>query len=90
VSGASGEISLLSHEIFEAVTDPVTDAGRGGWYDTYPSAEIADKCEGGFDDALHAARGTAPGLRHFLVRLHRHTYLVQREWSNVAHRCVLR
>jgi hypothetical protein len=86
---ADAEISLLSHELFEAVTNPVTDAGRGGWYDTYPSAEIADKCEGSFDAALHAARGAAKTLRRFLVRLHTHTYLVQREWSNIAHRCVL-
>jgi len=83
---ADFEVTVLSHEQFETITDPldgnsVTPVSTNGWYDENPSAgEIADKCESILDPILSAHLDN--------VTLHAHRYHVQEEWSNVNHNCV--
>jgi hypothetical protein len=75
---ADAMINSLSHEHFEAVTDPYGDA----WYDGNPaSGEIADKCEYRFG-AIHAGGGN-------VTLAHAHSYLVQEEWSDRTNGCAL-
>jgi hypothetical protein len=71
---ADPEINVLSHELFEAVSDPLLDA----WHDS--SGEIADKCAWTF--------GTVNANGSNIV-LNGHKYLVQLEWSNYGSTCVL-
>ena len=66
---ADGEISMSSHEQFEAVTDPLFNA----WYDSDFSGEIGDKCADIY--------GSTAGDGHN-VTLNGHPYIVQLEWSN--------
>jgi len=76
---ADATINSLSHEHFEAVTDP----DGLGWYDGDSSrGEIGDKCEYRFGTTL-------PGGGNVTLA-HGHTYLLQMEWSNRAGACALR
>jgi hypothetical protein len=82
------ELSTLSHELVESVTDPMpTEANQGGWYDAsaHPLGnsveEIADRCQ----DAYGAVR--ADGSNVTLGNGHR--YILQAEWSNAAGACVV-
>jgi hypothetical protein len=70
---ADTEVSLISHEHLEAVTDPLLNA----WFDG-GGLEVADKCQFtfGFGDA------TTPN-----VMLNGHPYRLQPEWSNVSNQC---
>lgn len=83
---ADFEVTILSHEQFETITDPldgnsVTPVATNGWYDKNPSSgEIADKCESILDPILSVHLDN--------VKLHAHRYHVQEEWSNVDHNCV--
>ena len=80
---ADSVLTVVSHEQFETVTDPVLN----GWTATInvqseePYPEIADLCVGHFG-------AVAPDGSN--VRLHGHPYLLQEEWSNSDGRCVLR
>jgi hypothetical protein len=75
---ADATINSMSHEHFEAVTDPF---GRS-WFDGDPSrGEIGDKCEYRFG----AVRGDGSNI----TLNHGHAYLLQEEWSNRAGRCAL-
>jgi hypothetical protein len=69
------EISLVSHEQFEAVTDPV----GGGWYDG-SGAEIGDKCAYVYGSVSSDGRN---------VTLNGNPYKVQEEWSNAVSGCAL-
>jgi hypothetical protein len=72
---ADAAINVTSHEHMEAVTDPLGTA----WYDASGN-EIGDKCAWNF------------GLRGFdggNVTLNGNRYIVQKEWSNAVHGCVL-
>ncbi|TMI59472.1 hypothetical protein E6H14_03380 [Candidatus Bathyarchaeota archaeon] len=71
---ADPEINILSHELFEAVSDPLLNA----WTDSF-GAEIGDKCSWNF--------GSVNPDGSNLV-LNGHKYLVQLEWSNY-NGCVL-
>ncbi|MGI8826773.1 MAG: hypothetical protein ACR2JC_14195 [Chloroflexota bacterium] len=73
--GADAEVSFVSHEQFEMVSDPLGNA----WHDAY-DMEVADKCQGNYGDV--AADG------HNVV-LHGNPYVIQEEWSNADHRCTL-
>ena len=65
---ADPEINILSHELFEAVSDPLLNA----WTDSF-SSEIGDKCAWNF--------GTVnPDGSNLVITGHK--YLVQLEWSN--------
>ena len=78
---ADTAIDIVSHELFESITDPLP---CHGWitkcgYDTSGN-EIGDLCERKYghrnSDGSNLVLGT-------------HTYLVQKEWSNRDGRCVL-
>ena len=73
---ADPEINLVSHELFEAVSDPKLNA----WYDTASGKEIGDLCAWMFGSV---------GSDGSNIILNGHNYLVQQEWSNYDNRCVL-
>jgi uncharacterized repeat protein (TIGR01451 family) len=70
-------ISTVSHEHFEAVTDPVFNA----WYENNLNGEIGDKCA---YDYGPGGDSTTPN-----VFLNGHPYRLQREWSNALGACAL-
>jgi hypothetical protein len=73
-SYADPEINILSHELFEAVSDPLLNA----WTDSF-SSEIGDKCAWNFGTVNPDGSN---------LNLNGHKYLVQLEWSNY-NGCVL-
>ncbi|HEY8768867.1 MAG TPA: hypothetical protein VIP09_16685 [Dehalococcoidia bacterium] len=66
---ADDEISISSHEHFEAVTDPVFDA----WYDSDSAGEIGDKCAYKYGSIMPDGHN---------LTLNGHPYVTQQEWSN--------
>jgi hypothetical protein len=76
---ADSTINLISHEQFEAATDPFYD----GWYSTNDSyhSEIGDLCVWQFGN-LNKYGGD--------VVWNGHPYEVQKEWDNATSSCVLR
>jgi hypothetical protein len=75
-STVDAAINTSSHEIFEAVTDPLGNA----WYFQNVSGENGDLCN--FTFGPRAANGSNTFLNG-------RPYLVQQEWSNAASGCVL-
>ncbi|HEX8033267.1 MAG TPA: carboxypeptidase-like regulatory domain-containing protein [Ktedonobacterales bacterium] len=76
------EISIVSHEQFESVTDPLPlRKSTIGWNDDAQDlwGEIGDKCVGDF--------GTIQPDGSNITLAHGHTYILQAEWSNRANRC---
>jgi hypothetical protein len=71
---ADSEISITSHEHFEAVTDPKPTVSNGAWYDIH-GYEISDKCAYNYGN---------PAVDGSNVTLNGHPYIVQKEWSNSA------
>lgn len=75
---ADTTISIVSHEQFESVTDPLID----GWYTTLAKdGELADLC------LDHYGPIRSDGSNVTLGNGHR--YIVQEEWSRRAGRCAL-
>jgi hypothetical protein len=75
---ADAVLNVVSHEHFEAVTDPLIK----GWYDNIADeGEIADKCEYRFGQV--APNGGNVTLANG------HSYLLQMEWSNKIEECAL-
>jgi len=75
---ADAVLNVVSHEHFEAVTDPLIK----GWYDNIADeGEIADKC--GFRFGPVAPNGGNVMLANG------HPYLLQMEWSNKTQECAL-
>ncbi len=74
---ADAEINITSHEQIEAATDPAASGwfGPGGLGD-----EIGDKCVGVFGPLNEDGAD---------VSFDGHPYIVQEEWDNTAHGCVL-
>lgn len=72
---ADSQVLVLSHELFESVSDPLLEAWSGG------NGEIGDLCEGKTGGKLKADGGD--------ITLHGHRYVVQSIWSNASHSCVL-
>jgi hypothetical protein len=72
---ADAEFSSLSHEQWEAETDPLNG---GGWADSAGN-EIGDKCAGQF--------GYQPYFGPSNTDVNGHLYAVQEEWSNVDGGC---
>jgi hypothetical protein len=81
---ADYEISNLSHEIFESVSDPL----RNAWYDTTGphTGEIGDKC---VSQDVQTEFGTNGNFADGNLVLNGHPYIVQQEWSNIAGACTL-
>lgn len=75
---ADSIISIVSHEQFEAASDPTMQ----GWYDgTTYDGEMADKCV----DVFGALGGDGGNV----TLAHGHRYVVQEEWSLHDQTCVL-
>ena len=72
---ADAAISSMSHEIFEAVTDPLLNA----W--GTDESEIGDRCNTAFGPLVNALGAD--------IELKGHYYRVQEEWSNYNDGCVL-
>ncbi len=72
---ADSTANTLSHEIFEAVTDPLGTA----WYDKN-GEEIGDKCAWTFTPYTTGA--------NYTNIVGGQNYYIQREWSNLASGCV--
>jgi hypothetical protein len=74
---ADNEINIVSHELFEMVTDPLYAANGGfsGWYYQDTSGEIGDQC-----NFVFGPRDSTGGD----VVLNGHHYVMQEEWSNNA------
>ena len=73
-AGADGMISIIAHELEEAVTDPNLNA----WYDGY-GAENADKCAWTFGTTYTTANGSKANMR-----LGTRDYLIQQNWVNIG------
>lgn len=76
------EMSVVSHEQFESVTDPLPQSTITiGWSDDARDleGEIGDICVGDY--------GTIQPDGSDVTLAHGHTYILQAEWSNRANRC---
>lgn len=72
---ADAELSTISHEQFEAISDP----SNGGWYDSSPyTGEMGDKCVTDYGNILPDGSN---------VTLNGHPYILQAEWSDAAGSC---
>ncbi|HYX29437.1 MAG TPA: hypothetical protein VE863_12805 [Pyrinomonadaceae bacterium] len=73
-AGADGMVSIIAHELEEAVTDPDLNA----WYDTR-GQENADKCAWTFGTTHTASNGSL-----YNMTLGSMNYLIQRNWVNAS------
>jgi len=73
-AGADGMVSIVAHELEEAVTDPDLNA----WYDNR-GAENADKCAWTFGTEFTASNGAK-----YNMTLGARNYLIQRNWVNAS------
>lgn len=75
---ADAVLNVVSHEHFEAVTDPLIK----GWYDNIADeGEIGDKCGYRFGAVAPTGGNVTLGNGH--------SYLLQMEWSNLIQGCAL-
>jgi hypothetical protein len=75
---ADAVLTVVSHEHFESVTDPLIK----GWYDNIADeGEIADKCAANF--------GLVEPSGGNVTLANGHSYLLQAEWSNLTQKCAL-
>jgi hypothetical protein len=77
---ADSTINILSHELFESITDPLIS----GWIDLN-GQEVGDKCAWTFGSQV----GNYVFEPNADVELNGHYYEVQQEWSNSANACTL-
>jgi hypothetical protein len=70
-------VDTLSHELLESVSDPRLDAWKG-----HGGLEAADKCQ-------FISPATINPNTHGNVTWQGHTYLIQEEYDNLRHGCVL-
>ena len=73
-AGADGMVSVLAHELEEAVTDPDLNA----WYDRR-GAENADKCAWTFGATYTTNNGSLANMK-----LGQRDFLIQQNWVNAA------
>jgi hypothetical protein len=73
-AGADAMVSIIAHELEEAVTDPDLNA----WFDTR-GYENADKCAWTFGTTYTVANGAKAN-----VKLDTRDYLIQRNWVNAS------
>jgi hypothetical protein len=91
VGGADGLINVLSHEQFEAITDPDLNA----WFDTSGN-EDSDKCNFNFgttstctSTSICSAAGKSAAAK-FNVSFGSNDWMIQQQWENAAGgKCVL-
>src|SRR3954452_6647501 len=72
--GADAMVSVIAHELEEAVTDPNLNA----WYDNR-GYENADKCAWTFGATYSTTTGAKAN-----IKLGGHDYLIQRNWANAS------
>jgi hypothetical protein len=77
---ADSSINLVSHELFESITDPLISA----WIDSNGN-EIGDKCAWTFGPQV----GNSTLEPNADIELNGHYYRVQQEWSNALNACTL-
>jgi hypothetical protein len=83
-NGADSAISTLSHEISEAVTDPM---GGSGWGDTAsPGNEIGDECATQYGPALGTVNDPVYGPQPYNQVINGDKYYTQEEFSNAAYK----
>ncbi|HEY4333754.1 MAG TPA: Ig-like domain-containing protein [Ilumatobacteraceae bacterium] len=76
-----GAVSTLSHELNEAITDPVDDARA--WNDNV-GYEIADICENDYGVALGSTDPANPATTQYNQVINGAKYYIQTEFSNLA------
>jgi len=76
---ADAEISTLSHEVVEAVTDPGTP---GGYTDNPSGNEIGDECSGNFGDPSGSTDANNADTTRYNQVINGHKYYTQTEFSN--------
>ncbi len=84
--GADGAVSVIAHEISEAVTDPDLNA----WYDSAGN-EIADKCEWTFG-SYTTVSSTVNNKRisySYNIVLNGTKYMIQQLWKNSGDVCAM-
>jgi hypothetical protein len=74
---ADVEVSPLSHEIMESITDPNTD---NGWFDAIGN-ENGDDCAYVFGNGTWTDMGGTPGM-FYNQTINGHHYITQEEFSN--------
>ena len=77
---ADGAVSVLSHEIIEAITDPTDTAA---WTDSV-GYEIADICTNDYGEALGSTDPADPNRTQYNQLINGGTYYTQTEFSNNA------
>jgi hypothetical protein len=84
--GIDDELSSLSHEANETITDPLGT----GWWNNGPGPmtgmENGDQCRNTSDD-FGALLGGTPGVNGFNQVIGGRHYILQQEWSNAANGC---
>jgi len=73
-AGADGMVSIIAHELEEAVTDPDLNA----WFDSR-GAENADKCAWTFGATTTMSNGA-----HYNMTIGTRKYLIQQNWVNAG------
>ena len=76
---ADSEISVTSHELSEAMSDPTS----GGWFATSNTNEIGDNCNFIFDLPTGGASGA-----YYDQTINGHHYYTQEEYSNADGTCI--
>jgi hypothetical protein len=76
-----GAIGTLSHELMEAMTDPVMGDDNVAWNDREGN-EIADICSGSFGKSLGSTDDADPDHTQYNQVINGHGYYTQTEFSN--------
>ncbi len=79
---ADGAVSTLSHELNEAITDPVSS--RQGWTDSHGN-QIGDLCAQTYGLPLGSTSSANPGATEFNQVINGGRYYVQQMFSNLAY-----
>lgn len=78
--GVEAMMSVVAHELAEAVSDPFSDGDRA-WEDAYGS-ENADKCAWTFGNTYKTSIGAMANQK-----VNGKEYLIQRNWDPVTQSC---
>jgi len=77
--GVDGMLSVIAHEIVEAMSDPELDA----WADIN-GEENADKCAWTFGKLLTASNGA-----YYNLVANNYKYLIQQNWNRLSNQCLM-
>jgi hypothetical protein len=81
---ADAQVSILAHEIIEAITDPVNTAPS--WFDTAsPGNEIGDECNMNFGPPAGSTDPNNPQTTQYNQVINGHNYYTQTTFSNAAY-----